>query len=196
MIASGIAYGLIPRYSCGDGGNDAQGNPLPACSANTPGQACCTKASNMGWRYTCLCLGAICLFIFVLRFVLFNFQESPKFLLYRNKDEKAVKALQHIAKFNGRDCGVTLDNFKALDREETDVTGRNTTTPIMFVPDVPFKDTWKQRIKIEFVRYKMLFGNAQIARLTILVWITYVSLFPIFLIICSRYFWTQISKGN
>ena len=71
----------------------------------------------MGWRYTLLCLGGICIFIFFLRFVVFRFRESPKFLLYRGRDAKAVEVLHQIAKFNGRESTVTLQVFEALNDE-------------------------------------------------------------------------------
>lgn len=172
VIGSGIAYGFIPTYSCGNEGSDSQGKSLLACSKVKPGEACCTKSSNMGWRYTLLCIGAICLAIFFVRFVVFRFQESPKFLLYRGKDEKAVKVLQHIAKFNGRESYITLATFEALDNEEASLASRDTNASILAPKQL--KKTWGQTVKFEFVRYKMLFSNSNIARLTILVWITYV----------------------
>ena len=123
----------------------------------------------MGWRYTLLCLGALCLFVFFLRFVVFRFQESPKFLLYRGKDEKAVKVLQHIAKFNGRQSNITLDIFKALDRAESTSAAQTTTQSDEEVEQL--KD-WKHFVKIEFLRYKTLFSTPNMARLTVLIWIT------------------------
>lgn len=46
LLGSCIAWGFITNYSCTDG----NGSALPACSKVANGQACCTKASNMGWR--------------------------------------------------------------------------------------------------------------------------------------------------
>ncbi len=172
VIGSGIAYGFIPNYSCGNEGNDAQGKALPACSKVKPGEVCCTKSSNMGWRYTLLCIGAICLAVFFLRFVVFNFQESPKYLLYRGKDEKAAKVLQYIAKFNGRQSNITLATFQALENEEASLASRGAIATVS--TPTQLKKTWRQQIKLELVRYKMLFVSTNTARLTILVWITYV----------------------
>jgi len=172
VLASAIAYGFIPKYSCGNEGNDSQGKPLLACSKVRPGEICCTKASNMGWRYTLLCLGAICIAIFFLRFVVFRFQESPKYLLYRGRDEKAVKVLRHIAKFNGRESNITVETFEALENDEAFLASRDTTAPVSTTKQP--KKTWGEKIKLELVRYRMLFSNFNIARLTILVWITYI----------------------
>ena len=127
----------------------------------------------MGWRYTLLCLGAICLAIFFLRFVVFRFQESPKFLLYRGRDDKAVMVLQKIAKFNGRESSITLEMFEALANEHASTSNG--------VPDLSTIDagtktttTWIEQVKTELKRCRILYSTFSIARLTVLVWITYI----------------------
>lgn len=179
VVCSGIAYGFIPKYSCGNG---SDGNPLKACSnllvgndeKAAKGEPCCTKASNMGWRYTMFTLGGICLGVFFLRFVVFRFQESPKFLIYRGKDEKAVKVLQHIAKFNGRETTISIEDFDALTDEDTSVGSGDTGSPILAAGAKQMETTWLQKLKIEFVRLKILFSTKAMTYLTILIWITYI----------------------
>ncbi|KAI4240583.1 MAG: hypothetical protein L6R40_005071 [Gallowayella cf. fulva] len=173
VVSSGIAYGFVPKYSCGTGGLGADGEPLKACSKVAAGQPCCDKASNMGWRYLLFTLGAICLFVFFLRFVVFRFQESPKYLLYRGKDEKAVQVLQHIAKFNGRQSSVTMAAFDALTDEDSSVGSGDTGKPILGSGAKQVGNSFGENVKIELARYKLLFANATMARLTILIWITY-----------------------
>ena len=174
VIASGIAYGFVPFYSCGNG---LDGKPLPACSSSSlaPGAPCCTKSSNFGWRYTLLCIGAICMAVFFLRFVVFNFQESPKFLLYRGRDDKAVEVLHKIAKFNGRESNISLETFEALSTERTSTATRDTDSPIFGGEVRQLQTSWVSKVKVEMQRYKILFSNFSMARLTLLVWITYVS---------------------
>lgn len=172
-MASGIAYGFVPKFACGNGGLGADGEPLKACSQVDPGQPCCDKASNMGWRYLLFTLGAICLFVFFLRFVVFRFQESPKYLLYRGKDEKAVQVLHNIAKFNGRRSTVTMAVFAALTEEDSSVGSTEIGKPILGAGSKQLKSSFGEKVKIELARYKLLFANPAIARLTILVWITY-----------------------
>ena len=128
----------------------------------------------MGWRYTLICLGAICLIIFFLRFVVFRFQESPKFLLYRGRDDKAVRVLQKIAKFNGRESSITLESLEALTNEHTSMAQRDTDMPINDAAVEKLTSTWVEKIKNEFYRCKILFSSFSLARLTILVWITYI----------------------
>lgn len=125
----------------------------------------------MGWRYTLICLGAICLTIFFLRFVVFHFQESPKYLLYRGKDDKAVAVLQKIARFNGRESSITLESFEALMNDHVSV---DSEIPIPDAGMESVKSTWIEKIKIELLRCKILFSNYSMARLTLLVWITYI----------------------
>lgn len=169
VLCSGIAYGLIPKYSCGNG---ADGKPLPACSAVTAGAPCCTKSSNMGWRYTLIVLGAICLVVFCLRFLVFHFQESPKFLLYRGRDAKAVQVLHKVAAFNGRESTITTELFEALDEQDARE-NEDSMSPSFGTGKSQLHTTWKEKILIEFKRYKILFKGFDMARLTILVWITY-----------------------
>lgn len=128
----------------------------------------------MGWRYTLFTLGAICLFIFFLRFVIFRFQESPKYLLYRSKDEKAVKVLHHIAKFNGRESNITMEVFSALTDEDSSIGTCDTETPISGAGAKQPQSSMWEKVKIEFVRYKILFSTGNMARLTLLVWVIYI----------------------
>ncbi|EJD33541.1 MFS general substrate transporter, partial [Auricularia subglabra TFB-10046 SS5] len=50
-----IAWGLVPRNTC------AFTSPASSCRLVAPGEPCCTKASNYGWRYAVFTIGAISL---------------------------------------------------------------------------------------------------------------------------------------
>lgn len=154
----------MPKYACGVGGLGKDGKELEACFKVPAGQPCCDKASNMGWRYLLFTLGGICLCVFFLRFVIFRFQESPKYLLYRGKDAKAVEVLHNVAKFNGRQSTITMEVFAALTDEDSSVASGDEQTQ---------KKSYRDHIKVELARYKILFSNPTMTRLTILVWITY-----------------------
>lgn len=169
VICSAFAYAYIPKYSCSP--NFSEADPLPSCHNVAAGQACCTRASNMGWRYLMFTLGAITLGVFILRFVVFRFKESPKFLVYRGQDEKAVGVLQHIAKVNGRECGVTMADFDALTNEETSL---NSASHLLGAGKAQLQSSLKDKVAIEFERYKLLFKGWPMIRLTILVWLTYI----------------------
>lgn len=169
VVCSGIAYGFIPKYSCTP--NFSESNALKPCNQVAAGVACCTKATNMGWRYLLFTLGAITLGVFFLRFVVFRFQESPKYLVYRGHDEKAIKVLEHIAKFNKRPCGISHDAFDNLTNEHNSM---NSTSDLLGAGAKQLRSSLTEKVKLEFVRYRMLFDGWQMTRLTILVWLTYI----------------------
>lgn len=77
LVASMIAWGLIPNFSC-DPNN-------------------CTKADNMGWRYFTFTLGGITFLQWILRFLVFHMFESPKFLLSKGRQAEAVAVVHGIA---------------------------------------------------------------------------------------------------
>lgn len=92
VFATAIAYGTAaqPKLRCNV--------DYPACS--TGQRPCCTTDSNMGWRYTLIILGGATLVVFFLRYFVFTFRESPKFLVSRGKEAEAIEVLHKIAKFN------------------------------------------------------------------------------------------------
>ncbi|KAF2170409.1 hypothetical protein M409DRAFT_19231 [Zasmidium cellare ATCC 36951] len=164
VITSVLAYAYIPNYSCSP--NFSQPDPLPSCKNVADGQPCCTKDSNMGWRYLLFTLGAITLGVFLLRSVIFRFKESPKFLVARGKDQKAVEVLQAIARMNKRSCSVTLSEFEELNHQHK-------ISRVITEADEGKKKTWNDIFAEEGLRYRELFKDQQMIRLTILVWITY-----------------------
>ena len=168
VVCSGIAYGFIPKYSC-----DAE---LPSCfdSSLESGAPCCRKADNYGWRYLTFTLGGISLFVFILRFVIFTFQESPKYLLGKGKDAEAIKVLHSVAKVNKYECQVTIETFEALDASANHLEGTasGTVAPPLGVKQ-GLNSGFLQKVKFELLRTKMLFSTPTLARLTILVWIIY-----------------------
>ncbi|KAF2722605.1 MFS general substrate transporter [Polychaeton citri CBS 116435] len=171
VVTSGLAYAYIPPYSCHPNFASIDGTPLPSCRAVPAGEACCTKASNMGWRYLVYTLGAITIFIFFLRFGVFRFKESPKFLVYRGHDEQAVAVLEHIAKFNKRQCGLTLADLDGLSSDEDSNTSA---AELLGGGAKRMKSSWKEKFMLEMARYKMLFETWPMVWITALVWLTYI----------------------
>jgi MFS family permease len=166
VLCSVIAYGFIPNYSCSP--NFSEADPLKSChdAALVQGEVCCTKESNMGWRYLLYTLGAITFSIFLLRFVVFRFQESPKFLVYRNRDADAIRVLERIAKTNKHPCTLSLQDLEAVD------------TQYGKAPDAAMSGklgiSLLTRVKNEGRRVGILFSTWQWTRVTILVWLTYI----------------------
>ena len=50
----------------------------------------------------------------LLRFFVFDLQESAKYLIATKQDEKAIQVLQYIANRNGKTITITLDDFTSL----------------------------------------------------------------------------------
>ncbi|RPD76912.1 MFS general substrate transporter [Lentinus tigrinus ALCF2SS1-7] len=95
LVADLVAWPLIANFSCAQG-------------ATT-----CSRADNMGWRYLLFTLGGMTLFLWAIRFFVFPLEESPRFLVGRGCDEDAVAVIQRIAKSNGRECRLTVDQLRA-----------------------------------------------------------------------------------
>ncbi|OCF59469.1 hypothetical protein L486_02135 [Kwoniella mangroviensis CBS 10435] len=115
VFASGIAYATAAKYRCASG--------LPSCHDVASGAACCSVSSNMGWRYNSIVLGGVTLVIFFLRFFVFRFHESPKFLLARGREAEAIEVLHKIAKFNkAPPPTLTVQHFAEIDASSSTYT--------------------------------------------------------------------------
>lgn len=128
----------------------------------------------MGWRYLLFTIGGITLLIFILRFFVFNFRETPKYLVYRGRDEEAINTMQHMADVNKKECGLSLEMFESLTSDESSVGSGNSATPALGAGKKQLNLNWSKKAKLEMYRYKMLFSSAKMTRLTILVWLTYI----------------------
>lgn len=174
VLCSAIALGFIPPYSCSP--NFSEADPLPSCRAVPEGTACCTRSSNMGWRYLMFTIGAVTLSVFVLRTFIFHFRETPKFLIYKGQDAKAIEVLQHMAEVNKTECRLTLEALQSLHSEQNSMHSADESVPALGGGrrrDKMVSGT-KLDLKSHTSRYKMLFDGWRMTRLTLLVWITYI----------------------
>ncbi|CBX94127.1 hypothetical protein IAQ61_003997 [Plenodomus lingam] len=128
-VASAISYGTAARWRCDP--------TLKSCRAVTDGEPCCTVSSNMGWRYNVIVLGCMTLTVFFLRYFVFTFHESPKFLLSRGREAEAIEVLHKIAKFNRVALPtLTMEMFAAIDEADSQRSGSG-----MIAPDIPQSTT-------------------------------------------------------
>jgi hypothetical protein len=79
----------------------------------------------MGWRYILFVLGGMTLFLWGLRFFVFDLFESPRFLVGIGSDAEAVAVIQHVAKYNSTTCSLTVDDLLKADGD-ADVSGQDT----------------------------------------------------------------------
>ncbi|KAL5507126.1 hypothetical protein ACEPAH_6582 [Sanghuangporus vaninii] len=63
-------------------------------------------STDKGWRYS---LGCLTFAMFFCRYIIFNLQESSKYLVAVGRDEEAVQVLQYIAKRNGKTISLTTE---------------------------------------------------------------------------------------
>ncbi|SPO29150.1 related to PHO84 - high-affinity inorganic phosphate transporter [Ustilago trichophora] len=169
LVCSGISYGLIPKYAC-------------------ESAATCTRSNNMGWRYTLYTLGCITWLIFVARFFIFSFRESPQYLLARGKDAKALKIIQQILTTNKSKMQplFTQADFREAARRLAAHQGREY-TPEEDEEHEGLDAGGKKRSRWEtakksakemvslFLNAKTLFRNRTMARVTIIIWITFIA---------------------
>ncbi|KAF4434486.1 4-hydroxybenzoate transporter [Fusarium acutatum] len=172
VLCSAIAFGFIPVYACSP--NFSEPDPLVSCNNADAGQTCCSRGDNMGWRYLLFTIGGITLAVFILRFFIFNFRETPKYLIYRGRDSQAIETLQHMAKVNKKQCGLTLELFESLQADDSSLGSGNSATPALGAGTKQLNMAWSQKAKLELSRYKMLFSSPKMTRLTVLVWLTYI----------------------
>jgi len=66
----------------------------------------------MGWRYFLFTMGGLMLFLFFIRFLLFNLYESPKYLMGRGRDEQAVEVVHKVAAYNGKTSNLTIEDLR------------------------------------------------------------------------------------
>ncbi|KAJ7240861.1 MFS general substrate transporter [Mycena haematopus] len=71
----------------------------------------CDNTNNNGWRYSYYTLGAMMVFLGILRIFVFPMDESPKFLVGIGRDQDAVDVIHRIAKKNGTTSKLTLQDL-------------------------------------------------------------------------------------
>ncbi|EJD39636.1 MFS general substrate transporter [Auricularia subglabra TFB-10046 SS5] len=148
IVAALIAWGLVPTHAC------RFTSPAASCGLVGPGERCCSKASNYGWRYAVFAIGAISVAAFLARFALFPLHESPRFLVARGRDAEAVRVVQSVARANRRPCTLRLEDLSAcgLAPEES-----------------------ATRMPVALRSVSGLFATWGMARLTLLTWAAYAS---------------------
>jgi hypothetical protein len=57
-------------------------------------------------------MGGLMMFLWVIRFFVFNLYESPKYLMGRGRDEQAVEIIHKVAAYNGKTSNLTLEDLR------------------------------------------------------------------------------------
>jgi hypothetical protein len=57
-------------------------------------------------------MGGLMMFLWVIRFFVFNLYESPKYLMGRGRDDQAVAVVHKVAAYNGKTSNLTLEDLR------------------------------------------------------------------------------------
>ena len=90
--------------------------------------------------------------------------------MYRGKDEAAITVLQKVSQFNKRQCTLSLETLQSLTGDDGSM---GSGVGILGGGKGQRKRSMVEKVKMELGRYKALFSNFTMARLTLLVWFTY-----------------------
>ncbi|KAF9254664.1 MFS general substrate transporter [Marasmius fiardii PR-910] len=166
LFASLVAWPLISNFSC----------PTPDN---------CLEADNKGWRYT---FGGVTAVMWILRYVVFDLQESCKYLVAKGRDEEAIKALEHIARRNGKTITLTLESLQNATKDQTGqtrVVGQLSTYQVI-------KNTFSS---FSLSHVSPLFSTRRLAintSITILIWGLVGLAYPLFNGFITLYLSTQV----
>ncbi|PKK64041.1 MFS general substrate transporter [Rhizophagus irregularis] len=123
VLSSVLAYFILPPNSCTE-------------------DDCNVFEENNGWRYMLAILGSLTFLMLMCRIFFFQLQESPKYLISRNRKHDAVLVLRKIAKINGNNMQIQASDFP---------TPANTTNPRnRSFSSFPFPNE-TQHAKVEFI---------------------------------------------
>jgi hypothetical protein len=128
--------------------------------------------------------------IFFLRFAIFTFHESPKFLLAKGNDAGAIEVLNKVAKFNKvPPPKLTVADFALLDAHHASETSLNSENAMIGGGrELTRKELTKSRLKQfvgAFKHLKILFSTKRRIWLTASLWIAYMCVFPFLSVISA-----------
>ncbi|KAH6651033.1 major facilitator superfamily domain-containing protein [Chaetomium tenue] len=111
----------------------------------------CRREENMGWRWLLITMGGLTVVMFVIRFWLFTIYESPKYLMGKGRDEDAVRIVHEVAKRNGKETKLTLEDLRACEPEG-------------YVRQAKAAEAVKRKLEdVNFDRIKALFATKKLA---------------------------------
>ncbi|SJL17551.1 related to sugar transporter [Armillaria ostoyae] len=100
LLGSLVAWPLIGNYSC-------ETDQVP-----------CPRSENQGWRYFLFAMGGLSMLLWGVRFFIFELYESPKFLMGRGRDAEAVEAVHKVARYNGKESALTIEDLRKAGGEK------------------------------------------------------------------------------
>lgn len=143
LVANLIAWPLLSNFTCQQ---DDQ----------------CTRQGNLGWRYFLITTGGIAILMFSLRFFFFTIYESPKFLMGKGQDSRAVEVVHAVARRNGKTSNLTLHDLQQQNTESfVDKTDENGPTALSVLS--------RSLQDVKFTHIRSLFSSPKLAFSTSLI---------------------------
>ncbi|KAL4812481.1 hypothetical protein BDW67DRAFT_178717 [Aspergillus spinulosporus] len=176
LVVSLLAWVFLANFSC----------PTDA----TPDT--CSRADNMGWRYTLITLGGLSLAFTFVRIFVFKMPETPRYLLSQGKDQAAVDAVNYVARQNGKPEPLTLSMLQAIDAR------------LGIIPNaeegLSTKEILKENMK-EFrgEHYRALFATRKLSRHTALIWAVWLTIgiaYPLYFNFLPSYLATRFTQDS
>ncbi|KAL4066875.1 major facilitator superfamily domain-containing protein, partial [Scleroderma yunnanense] len=175
LLCTSVAWPLISNFSC------------------PPAPAPCPASSNKGWRYHLLAMGGIMMVMWIIRFFVFNLQESPKYLMGRGRDEDAVAAVHRVAVVNGKISTLTVTHLKEAEMLAMESNRNNART-------VTSVATTRKFSKLDAIQVSPLFATRKLAYSTsilIVLWALIGFSFPLYDYFLAYYYMrTHVGNGN
>ncbi|KAL4072455.1 major facilitator superfamily domain-containing protein [Scleroderma yunnanense] len=177
LVGSLVAWPLISNFSC------------PAAPAP------CPTSSNKGWRYYLFAMGGVMMVMWILRFFVFNLQESPKYLMGRGRDEEAVASVHRVAAINGKTSNLSVEHLKEAAMLAGDSNGNDGEM------DTSAKAAAMRKLsKFDANHVKPLFATRKLAYSTsilIILWALIGLAFPLYSVFVNYYLQTRgAALGN
>ncbi|KAI8991988.1 major facilitator superfamily domain-containing protein [Mycotypha africana] len=118
VIASIIAYIVLPRWSCPQDSNIA----------------CDISTQNLGWRLMLLSVSIVTILMLAMRTFWLRLPETPKFLMSQDKHEETIIVLQNIAKINGGNVQIDKSELPMSEAYGISMQERRNTTAVVENP--------------------------------------------------------------
>ncbi|CAI2164325.1 3850_t:CDS:2 [Funneliformis geosporum] len=132
VLSSVLAYIILPPNSCHE---QTEGTGFVLCDVSK---------DNNGWRYLLAILGSLTFLMLMSRIFFFRLQESPKYLMSRNRKHDAILVLRKIAKINGNDMQIHSSDFPTTPAA-SNTNSRNDSFPAFPFPNEP------RYLKVKFI---------------------------------------------
>jgi len=79
------------------------------------------------------------MFLWILRFFVFNLYESPKYLMGRGRDAAAVEIIHTVAAYNGKTSNLTVEHLKSAEKFGRNLSEKEVTMDVSAIAAVKRK---------------------------------------------------------